>query len=560
MEFVNIPSTVPYNSSRSSNEGDNGLVARVLVVDDNPMDTLLCQRLLERYNFQVTAANDPRLALAVLEQRAYDLLLVDVHMPYMDGFDLIERARELQPNMAVLLMTGFGTVETGMAALHRGADGMILKPFKDVDALVEAARGALLQKRQKQDAARLHVLNPLFSITEKIISETHPRRLETLILNSTRDLLRAAHTIVFQNLPGEERYTRLVWTNTRPLWEQTGLVDALIDHAQRAGVPTILNVDAEEIGDYQETLDAFHIRSFLLAPVTQKSARYIFIAGREAPDRPFDEPELEIFVIFTRQAVIELENALLYEDQRDTLRRLKESQQALVQAEKMAAVGRLLASVAHEVNNPIQAVSNCLFLADRLDLDCDQRESYLKMGRAELERLSDVVQRMLAYYRPGKAGTAPVSIPTVVGMVLELLQQQMTTHRVAATTRYDPLLPLVPGVQNQIQQVILNLVLNAIEAMESTEDNRHLWIDAETAEDGVVIRVEDSGPSIAPAEQQHIFEPFYSTKADGTGLGLAVCYNIVEAHRGSIQLVPAQHGTGACFQVNLPSGSKDGSI
>ncbi len=545
--------------SKTPEDANRGQEMRVLVVDDNPMDTLLCQRLLERYDFRVTAANDPRLALADLERQPYDLLLVDIHMPYIDGFDLIEQARALLPKMAILLMTSFGTVETGILALQRGVDGLILKPFQDVESLVEAARGALMQKRQKRDAARLQILRPLFSITEKILSETNPQRLEALILRSIQDLLQSPHAIVLQNLPDQDSYTRLAWTHSSGLWDQVELVDALVELAQRQGGPLILDVGAPELASHQVVLSAFHIGSFLLVPVVQKSVHYIFVAGREISIGAFDEPELETFVIFARQVMIELENALLYEEQRRTLQQLKESQRALVQAEKMAAVGRLLASVAHEVNNPIQAVSNCLFLADRTDLDCEQRQTYLQMGRAELERLSDTVQRMLEYYRPGPAGFSPVSIPDVVSTALELLRQQLTTRQVEVICNFDSRLPQVPAVQNQIQQVIMNLVLNALESLDSLESKRNLWIEAEPTGSVVVIRVEDSGAGVPPGEAQHIFEPFYSTKPDGTGLGLAVCYNIVEAHRGSIRLVPSQHGTGACFQVDLPTGSYDGS-
>ncbi len=554
-----IQSSVPHKPVHFLEDPIPAVAVSVLVVDDNPMDTLLCQRLLERHGFQVAAANDPLQALARLEQQDFDLLLVDIHMPHMDGFDLIERACALRPNMAVLLMTGFGTVETGIQALQRGADGLILKPFQDVEALVEAANGALQQKRQKLDVARLQVLEPLFSISEKIISETDSQKLNALIVEATCTLLRGEHAVVFLNQPGAESCTRLTSTPSAQLWQQVDLVDGLVALARRQDASRILNAGSAELAAHRGTLESLRLSSFLLASVTQKNGQYIFIAARESPSVPFDEPDLETFTIFARQAAIKLKNSLLYEEQYDTLQRLKESQQALVQAEKMAVVGRLLASVAHEVNNPIQAVSNCLHLAERVDLDCQQRESYLRLGREELDRLADTVQRMLNYYRHDKTGITEVSIAAIVEVVLELLRPQLAEHQVEVAYDIDLQLPPVSGVQNQIQQVIFNLVMNALEAMKSLDGRRYLWIEAEAQADEMMIRMEDSGPGIPQGDENHIFEPFFSTKPDGTGLGLAVCCNIVEAHRGEIQLIPPQHGNGACFLVKLPIGSQDGS-
>ncbi len=558
MESAHIQSSVP-KSVQLLESSNRILAVSVLVVDDNPMDTLLCQRLLERYGFQVTAANDPRLALANLQRQTFDLLLVDIHMPYIDGFDLIERARSLQPNMAVLLMTGFGTVETGIQALQRGADGLILKPFQDVEALVQAANGALLQKRQKLGAARLQVLEPLFSITERINAEIDFRQLTSLVFESACELLRADHAIILQSLSSDDGYTRLIETPSSSLWEQSDLVDLLTSLAHGQDPPQILNINSEGLTAYRALLDGLHVHSFLLASVTQTIGEYIFIGVREYPSASFGELELESFIIFARQAEVKLKNMLLYNEQRETLQRLKESQQALVQAEKMAAVGRLLASVAHEVNNPIQAVSNCLHLAERMDLDSDQRQAYLKLGRQELDRLADTVQRMLNYYRHDKTGITEMSISSVVETVLELLRPQLAAQQVDVSCKFTPQLPPVSGVQNQIQQVIFNLVMNALEAMHSVDTPRNLWIEAEALEKEVLIRVEDSGPGISAAVENRVFEPFYSTKPDGTGLGLAVCYNIVEAHRGGIHLAPSLHGTGACFLVKLPLGSMDGA-
>lgn len=137
----------------------------ILILDDEPGIILLCQRLLERSGFQVFSSTNPVEALQILEEKNTDLLLVDIRMPVMDGFQVIDRARQLHPDLAVVVMTGYGTVETAIEALRRGADGLILKPFEGND-LVQSVQRAREQSQYKQDQIRLQALRPLFDITE----------------------------------------------------------------------------------------------------------------------------------------------------------------------------------------------------------------------------------------------------------------------------------------------------------------------------------------------------------------------------------------------------------
>jgi len=169
----------------------------VVVLDDEPGIILLCQRLLERAGFQVTGFSEPTVALVALEGQPPDLLLVDIRMPVLDGFQVIDRARARYPDIAVVVMTGFGTVETAIEALRRGADGLILKPFRG-NELVQSVQRALEQSQHKQDQIRLQALRPLFDITEALFTETNPKRLQTLILNAVCGHLHCSHAEYYQ--------------------------------------------------------------------------------------------------------------------------------------------------------------------------------------------------------------------------------------------------------------------------------------------------------------------------------------------------------------------------
>src|SRR5574339_921161 len=170
----------------------------VLVVDDEPGIAALCKRVLSRAGYDVVALTDPRAAIEDLQQKRFDLLLVDIRMPEVDGFDVISRAQMVQPDIAVLVMTGFGTVETAIRALRQGVDGLLLKPFEKSDELLSSVRQVLTDNQRKRDTARMQALRPLFNVTETLFAETNRDLLIDLILTAIRDHLHCSNAAYYQ--------------------------------------------------------------------------------------------------------------------------------------------------------------------------------------------------------------------------------------------------------------------------------------------------------------------------------------------------------------------------
>jgi two-component system NtrC family sensor kinase len=274
----------------------------------------------------------------------------------------------------------------------------------------------------------------------------------------------------------------------------------------------------------------------------------VFLAGRDPDEPAFDLADEELFGILARQADIALENARLYGELRAYVKQVEESQLALIQAEKMAAVGRLTASIAHEVNNPLQALQNSLHLAGRAVLSVEEREDYLKMAEEELQRLMLTVERMLNFYRPGALNREPTDVGVLLQTVLKLLKKQLDEQGVVVHNQVEAGLSNVVVVTNQLQQVFFNLILNALEVM---PEGGELTIASKVHKSQLEITFQDSGPGIAVEQRAHIFEPFVTTRENGTGLGLSVSYGILTAHGGSLDLVEGS-GRGACFRVRLP--------
>lgn len=520
----------------------------ILVVDDEPGITQLCERLLERTDYLVTTFTDPADAMVYLTEDQVDLLLVDIRMPEISGFDLIAHAQQNQPDVAILIMTGYGTVETAIQALRQGVDGLLLKPFAAGDELVQAVRQALSDSQKKRDIVRIQALRPLFDITESFLAETRPERLLHLILDAVCGHLHCEHAGFYQYSGDDERLSLLAGQGRTFPEEDSNPRGGIIGRTDALGAPLWVNAAGPGDLELQSILDAYDLSSSMSVPVSRQNVRGVLYAGRNAGNPAFREVEWEMFLLLARQAAIAMENARLYEELREYVRRVEESQQALIRAEKMAAAGRLTASIAHEINNPLQGVQNCLHLATRGDLKEEKKREYLDLANRELNRLMVTVQRMLDFYRPGVVDPQNVDLVALLRHVIDLLQPQLKARGIRVSTGLSSKLETILAVGSQLEQVFINLILNAYDAM---PEGGELRISARPVKEMVEILIQDTGPGVPKDMRTRIFEPFVSTKEGGTGLGLSVSYGIMAAHGGNLDLVP-DRGPGACFRVTLP--------
>jgi len=244
----------------------------------------------------------------------------------------------------------------------------------------------------------------------------------------------------------------------------------------------------------------------------------------------------------------------------DRTQQLKAAHQKLLQSDRLASLGELSASVAHEINNPIAGVLNLSMLLQRMLKDdgipherIPEFRKYLTQVTNETTRVGRIVSDLLAFSRRSKPQRAPADVNKIVRMTLSLVQHKMKLSGVEVETKLAENLPPVLCDQSQMQQVVLNLLLNAAEATHAKSQRR---VAVSTTADGGFVRlvVADNGEGIAPENLPKIFHPFFTTKPEGkgVGLGLAVSYGIIEAHGGDIE-VASHVGEGATFTVSLPS-------
>jgi PAS domain S-box-containing protein len=266
-------------------------------------------------------------------------------------------------------------------------------------------------------------------------------------------------------------------------------------------------------------------------------------------DGEFTPADLALLEALSGPAATAIENARLYEAAIRHAEEIQQSQQQLIRSEKLAATGRLAVSLAHEINNPLQALRNLLFISLEPGVTEIKRTEFLEMASEETSRLITLVQQTLEFYRPAQPQAGPVDINAAVERVLALARKKLANNDVQAELALAQDLPRVNGMSDQLAQVFLNLIVNAAEAM---SDGGQLRITSRLCDNQVELVFADTGPGIAPEVVAHIFEPFYTTKDTGTGLGLAVSYNIIESHQGTLS-VASIPGHGATFTVRLPA-------
>jgi signal transduction histidine kinase len=320
--------------------------------------------------------------------------------------------------------------------------------------------------------------------------------------------------------------------------------------------------DTRAFAGWVQNLAAARLHSWAGAPIVVQG-RIIAFFSLDKVEPNFYQPEhAERLALFAGQAALALQNARLFQSEREQFRRLQESQAQLVQVEKMAALGRLVASIAHEINNPLQAMQGSLELATE-ELQGNHRPDkltrYLRVANSEIERLATIVHRLRDFYRPAREGLLPTNVNAVLQSVLELAGKQLQHSHVTVEWAGADALPTIQANPDYLKQVFLNLILNAIDAM--SEQGGTLSI--RTALDQLpgrdrpplpAVRIEfgDTGEGIPPDILPHIFEPFVTTKKTGTGLGLSISYGLIEAHNGRIT-VTSQVEQGSQFTIWLPA-------
>jgi len=281
----------------------------------------------------------------------------------------------------------------------------------------------------------------------------------------------------------------------------------------------------------------------------------VLVVGEKLSGEIFDTDEIELLEMLAGETVIALKNAGLYQDLQSRMEELQRTQESLVESAKLAAVGELAASVAHEINTPLMVIlgnSNLLLRQLPSNSPASAKVSIIEM---EAHRAGKIVRDLLNFARKREPKREQLSVHDVLDRAIDLLGPKLAYAHVEVERVFDLSLPAIAGDRDQLTQVFLNLITNAMDAME-TGGRVVLQTGIHQGDDGramVSVSVSDTGHGIPPEHRARIFEPFYTTKSEGrgTGLGLSVSLGILQMHGGSIE-VDSKVGHGTTMRVTVP--------
>lgn len=476
---------------------------KILVVDDMKMHGETVKPYLERSGYSVIHAIDTKTALSLMAGEKPDLVLLDVVLPGEDGLNLLSRLRELYPDTWVIIMTAYGSEDIASLALKHGAVDYIKKPFKysNLTDIVEKALARQRQLKSEQRAVQtlqhayeeLHVSaeSILQCLSSGVVAVDNCLRIR-IINEKAEELLGRKNEEVFGKnfydaFPGFKDLNLL--KNT--LGNERGCRH---DDVELPGTGRFLNINTAVIRDY-------HTR----------------IIGAVA----------------------------VFEDVTEL--RLKD--QMMKERERLVIIGQMAAGMAHELKNPLTSIRGFAQILSGKNLDPEIRE-YLKIMVSEASRMNQVIQDFLQLARPKQPEFKKVVINEILGEIISIIEPQAFLKNVLVRVKNDQAIPCALMDPSQIKQVLLNLVQNAIEAMENGGA-----LDIETIlipeKKEICLKVSDTGCGIPRDELAQLNIPFYTTKADGTGLGLSISASIVDLHHGRME-VQSREGKGTTFYVFLP--------
>ncbi len=534
----------------------------VLVAEDEKITSTMLETIFQRAGFQVECAFNGIKALEMAQYLLPDLVVLDIMMPGMNGFEVLRGLRENEStkNIPTVIVTAAAREPQDLErGLNLGADDFLYKPFQPHE-LIARAQAKMRQRKLEEDLERRsRELEVLLGVSQRLNQNILLSDLITLVPDLTLDLLpgSAASIYVFE----EDQMRVSDWRLSR---KNASSHSAIFDD------PTLPAKAQKWLGDKRtarwsaETpfLKAMPNGMVALLRLADTNLGMMIISGEDA----YDDRQMRLLEGICSQAALALRNAQLYdmeaqhalvlEDRvRERTRELESAQQLLLRQEKLASIGHLAASIAHEINNPLMPIRNLLddHLEEIAHYDVPYDKKAMSLIQESLERIRRIVSRLLDFTGKRNEGLTLLEVSPILESVIDLNRKFFLTNKVKIAADLEKMSPIY-GSKDQLEQVFMNLAINAQVAMEK---GGTLTIRAKQIGSDNVIEFEDTGCGIKPEHIDRIFDPFYSTKPNGTGLGLFVSYGIIQGHNGSIAVV-SKVDVGSRFTIRLPIHSAEG--
>ncbi|MGB5993706.1 MAG: ATP-binding protein [Desulfobacterales bacterium] len=346
----------------------------------------------------------------------------------------------------------------------------------------------------------------------------------------------------------------------KPLMRSRKPGNGLLGQTLLGGEPKVVENTLQPIGPDADLLIEEGFQSTVYIPLTTKGASIGVMCVSSLNQNTFSSEFVEFLTVIGNHIGVALDNANMHKNIKEAYQDLKEVQEQIVWTEKLASLGKLAATIAHEINNPLAGVLNYIRLIikqlSRNRFTHEKLEDisrYLKIMESETARCGEIVKDLLAFARRTKITMESNNIEDIINKTLNLISHELEMKELQLKKNIAPNLPKVKCDFKQIQQVLLNLMYNASEAMPSGGTLTITANRANGAKAFLEVTISDTGCGISEKDMENIFEPFFTTKEEGkgVGLGLSVVYGIIAKHNGTIA-VESEPGKGSTFTIRLP--------
>ena len=538
---------IPANPANPSNTR-----TKILLVDNEPNNLLTLQTILQDPDYHLLQASSGCQALKLLEENEVGLIILDVRMPVLDGFETatLIRARHANPQVPIIFLSRARLEANHLdRALSLGAVDYLTKPVEPVVIQSKVRQMVDLYVQGKTMQARLDILYGEDEV-------------DILVVNGGPSALLALQSIL-QKLVGarvrtagtgdealqlllQQEYCLVVIDVDMPVMDGFELASLIRRQQELKGIPIIFASTAVRTNEDILHAYAAGASDFIAVPcpaeiLLAKVGAIIDMAKRSR--------------LLTRQLrKIEELNRNLQETNRLLEEKHQEAEAAhkqLLHTEKLSAIGKLSASIAHELNNPLQGILFFLKGLQNMAVLDNEGSELLDTVINESNRIKGLVRNLQDFNRPSSGRKQPMQVHESLDALLLLFRSDFNGRQISLMRNYDPELPQILAVADQIKQVFLNLLANAMDAC--PKSGGIITISTWREDDRVAAAVKDNGSGIQPADMEQIFQPFFTTKVDvkGTGLGLSISQGIIKKHQGEIK-VDSRPGEGAIFTVLLP--------
>ena len=491
---------------------------RILSIEDDPKDAELIHDLLETEGIvcEITRVDTEAALLASVEQGGIDLILADYSLPSFDGISALKFAMKTCPDVPFIFVSGTLGEEVAIEALKIGATDYVLKTR--LSRLVPAVRRARREVTQKAERKR---------------AEVALRQSETYLAEAQR--LSRTGSFGWRPSTGEITWSDETFRIFQYDRTTTPTVEVILQRIHPEDAPSVKETVERASQDGKD----FEHEYRLMMP--DGAVKYIHVVAHADRD---ESGELE-FV----GAVMDVTERKRAEEA------LREAQANLARVSRMTTMGELTASLAHEIKQPISAAvtdaRTCLRWLDRDDPDLPEaREAASRMIK-DATRAADIISGISVLFNKGALQRELADVNELIREMIVLLRSEANRYSISIRTELAEDLPKVMADRVQLQQVFMNLMLNGIDAMKETTGRGELTIKSEAANGQLLISVSDTGVGLSPEQAEQIFKAFFTTKDNGTGMGLPISRSIIESHGGRLWAAGAS-ALGATFRFTLP--------